>query len=247
MRAVVTTKSFIEKAQIVHGDKYDYHKVEYVNAKTKVVIICLEHGEFEQLPNNHLKYHCNKCGQATGALKEALTTDEFVEKARAVHGDKYNYTQVKYSKSKRKVTIVCTEHGEFKQTPSCHLQGKGCSKCRDAKLSTNPWSYSEWEKRGNLSSNFDSFKVYVIKCWDDNETFYKVGKTYVAVNTRFKNRTEMPYEWELINTYKGSALAMSKLEASIQEECKSYAYLPNISFGGKYECFSSMIGLETNE
>ncbi len=84
----------------------------------------------------------------------------------------------------------------------------------------------------------------VIKCWNDTEIFYKIGKTYVSVGTRFKNRKEMPYEWELIKTYEGSALAMSKLELNMQATCKDYSYTPKLTFGGKYECFSSVAVLE---
>jgi hypothetical protein len=245
MSKQVTTKSFIEKAQNVHGFKYDYSKTEYINAKTKVTIICPIHGEFKQLPNNHLKYNCNKCGNITAGLNGSLTTDKFVEKAKLVHGNKYNYSKVVYTKSKNKVVIICPKHGEFRQTPSDHLQSRGCPSCKLDKLSTNPWSYSDWEIRGNKSPNFDSFKVYIIKCWNDSETFYKIGKTYVSIGTRFKNRTEMPYEWELIKIHEGSAKAMSELEHSLQVKCKDYLYVPQLPFGGKYECFSSIKELDT--
>ena len=243
----VTTESFISKAKEVHGTRYNYEKVKYVNARTKVTIICPVHGEFEQLPNNHLKYHCNKCGNIATGANGTLKTNEFVEKAKSVHGDRYDYTNVQYSKSKERVIIICSEHGRFKQTPSDHLQGKGCSKCRDAKLSTNPWSYADWENRGKSSKNFDSFKVYIIKCWNDVETFYKIGKTYVPIEIRFKNNTEMPYKWELVQKYEGDALAMSKLEKKLQSEHKEYSYVPKLTFGGKYECFSSVVLLNSSQ
>lgn len=57
-----TQEEFIAKAREVHGDKYDYSKVEYINSKSKVCIICPEHGEFWQTPHNHLVgYDCIKC------------------------------------------------------------------------------------------------------------------------------------------------------------------------------------------
>ena len=60
----MTREEFIAKAREVHGDKYDYSKVEYVNNRTKVCIICPEDGEFFQLPGQHLKGHgCIKCGR----------------------------------------------------------------------------------------------------------------------------------------------------------------------------------------
>ena len=121
----LTTESFIKKAHLVHGDRYDYSKVNYVGAKTKVVIICKEHGEFEQEPTNHLMGSgCIKCA---GICKS--NTVDFITRAKLVHGDKYDYSKVNYSTTNEKVSIVCSTHGEFKQTPYGHLSGLGCKKC----------------------------------------------------------------------------------------------------------------------
>lgn len=122
----MNTQEFIEKAKRIHGDKYDYSKVEYVNATTKVCIICLEHGEFWQTPNSHLSGKgCLKC-----ATKQTIfTTEQFIEKAREVHGNKYDYSKVKYVSGNQEVCIICPEHGEFWQKPYNHLKGKGCQKC----------------------------------------------------------------------------------------------------------------------
>ena len=117
--------SFIEQAKRVHGDKYDYSKVEYVNSRTKICIICLEHGEFWQIPNSHLEGRgCPSCGNA-----KKLTIEEFIQKARVIHGDKYDYSKVEYVNSNTKVCIICPEHGEFWQRPSSHLTGRGCAVC----------------------------------------------------------------------------------------------------------------------
>ena len=59
--------------------------------------------------------------------------DKFVEKARAVHGDKYSYGQAEYENSAKKVCILCPEHGEFWQAPAEHLRGKGCPVCANSK------------------------------------------------------------------------------------------------------------------
>jgi len=121
----LTTEQFIEKAKAVHGDKYDYSLVDYKNAKTKVKIICSIHGVFEQIPYNHLQG--KKCFECNGSKK--TTTKQFIEKAKVIHGDKYDYRQVKYNNRHNKVKIVCPEHGPFEQTPGCHLNGNGCPKC----------------------------------------------------------------------------------------------------------------------
>ena len=125
MPGKLTTEEFVQKAKEVHGDKYDYSKVEYKNARTKVAIVCPIHGEFEQGPSMHLfGKGCPKCG---GSIK--LTTEAFIKKAREIHGDKYDYSKVEYKDSKTMVTIICPTHGEFRQIPATHLQGKGCLKC----------------------------------------------------------------------------------------------------------------------
>jgi superfamily II DNA or RNA helicase len=126
MAQKMTTEDFILKAREVHGDKYDYGKVEYKGTDTNVCIICPIHGEFLQTPYNHIKkgQGCPKCA---GVAKK--TADDFVEEARKVHGNKYDYSKVSYTNSKTKICIICPEHGEFWQTPYCHVKGNGCPKC----------------------------------------------------------------------------------------------------------------------
>ena len=125
-----TTEQFIEEARQVHGDKYDYSKVNYINNSTKVCIICPEHGEFWQRPNDHLSGQgCPACGKEKCADDSRLTSEQFIEKARKVHGDKYDYSKVEYINARTKVCIICPEHGEFWQKPNDHLSGQGCPFC----------------------------------------------------------------------------------------------------------------------
>lgn len=126
----MNTEQFIEKAKKVHEDKYDYSKVEYVNPKTKVCIICSEHGEFWQKPYNHLNGQgCSKCRYGMLSNKYKKTTEQFIEEAKKVHGDKYDYSKVNYNLCQDKVIIICPKHGEFKQRPLSHIQGQGCPHC----------------------------------------------------------------------------------------------------------------------
>ena len=119
-------KKFIRNSKKVHRNKYDYSKVDYVNAKTEVTIICPVHGSFKQKPEKHFnrKHGCPSCGGTKRA-----TTPEFIEKAKKVHGNKYEYMLVNYKGTYEKVQIVCHEHGVFKQTAKDHLNGCGCPKC----------------------------------------------------------------------------------------------------------------------
>ena len=126
----MNTKEFIEKAKSIHGDKYDYSKVEYINATTKVCIICPKHGEFWQTPNNHTHgTHPQNCPKCVGGVKSNI--DDFVKKAKEIHGDRYDYSKVEYKNNRTKVCIICPEHGEFWQAPDGHLSGCGCPKCAD--------------------------------------------------------------------------------------------------------------------
>lgn len=123
-------EQFILKARQVHGWKYDYSKVEYVDNYTKVCIICPEHGEFWQTPYNHLKgCGCKKCKCKITNVKKILTTNQFIEKAKQIHGNKYDYSKAQYVLSAVKTCIICPMHGDFLITPNNHLRGKGCPKC----------------------------------------------------------------------------------------------------------------------
>ena len=123
----LTTESFIERAREVHGSIYDYSKVKYVNNKTKVCIVCPEHGEFWQTPSRHL---CgDRCPMCFKSKKK--TTEQFITEAREIHGDKYDYSKVNYQGNKKKVEIICQKHGSFFMTPLYHLQWHGCQKCYD--------------------------------------------------------------------------------------------------------------------
>lgn len=114
-------KRFIE----VHGTKYDYSLVIYKNKRTKVKIICPIHGVFEQRPDKH--FSGSGCPFCAGNNKR--TIEEFIEKARATHGDKYDYSLVAYKNAKTKIIITCKKHGPFLQLPNTHLRGSGCPKC----------------------------------------------------------------------------------------------------------------------
>ena len=121
---------FIEKSKEIHCNKYDYSKVNYTGMYDKVCIICPEHGEFWQLPVNHMhgKQGCPKCAHSVSNEKD------FIEKSNEIHCNKYDYSKVIYSGTHTKVCITCPEHGEFWQTPHHHLKGCGCPSCKESKL-----------------------------------------------------------------------------------------------------------------
>ena len=157
-----TKEEFIEKARRIHGDKYDYSKVEYKNIDTKVCIICPEHGEFWQRPSVHIYDKCG-CPKCFGIYDGK----SFIEKARRIHGDKYDYSKVEYKKSNEKVCIICPEHGEFWQRPNDHLSGYGCYKCANHMYDNN-----EFIRRAKIVHN-DKY--------DYSKTRYKSKREKVCI------------------------------------------------------------------
>jgi hypothetical protein len=161
-------EKFIKKAREIHGDKYDYSKVEYVNSHTKVCIICPEHGEFWQEAGYHLNGEgCPTCAKIANDKKNTMTQEEFIRRAREIHGDKYDYSKVEYINSQTKVCIICPIHGEFWQLPTHHLMGHGCRKCGDERRGKNRIKSTEEFIRNAKKIHGDKYdysKVEYVSC-----------------------------------------------------------------------------------
>lgn len=124
---------FIGKAKRVHGNKYTYDNVAYVNSVTKVNITCPIHGDFEQTPAGHISGNgCPKCAEVSRKVTLLKTTKQFIVEAVAVHGDKYDYSQSVYTGSSFPIQVVCPYHGMFQVRAHVHLQGYGCPECAKA-------------------------------------------------------------------------------------------------------------------
>jgi hypothetical protein len=127
-----TLNKFIKEANEIHEYKYNYSKFEYINARTKSIIICHDHGEFEQTPDVHINHKCGckKCGFLNSADKQRGNKEEFIKEANEIHADKFDYSKFEYITCDTAGTIICPIHGSFKQTPYQHLKTKfGCIKC----------------------------------------------------------------------------------------------------------------------
>ena len=125
------TELFISKSREVHGNKYDYSKVEYIDSKTKVCIICPEHGEFWQAPAKHLYGRgCPKCANKKRKDAQTITYSDFLNKVKKVHNNKYYYPiNNDFDNMHSKIKVICPKHGEFMQLAYDHLAGHGCPKC----------------------------------------------------------------------------------------------------------------------
>lgn len=135
-------EKFIYDARKVHGYKYDYSQVTYVNNHTKVCIKCPKHGEFYQIPKNHIKGQgCPNCKRENLRITKSKSKEDFIIEANKIHNEKYDYSKTEYVNNHTKVCIICPNHGEFYQLPRVHLNGCGCPKCsRNQKFTKESFS-----------------------------------------------------------------------------------------------------------
>lgn len=144
--------SFIIRARQAHGNKYNYSKVNYINASKKIIIICPIHGDFEQIPRLHYSSNgCKKCANTYNSIIKTSNNEEFIQKAIKIHGDRYDYSNIEYIRAIKNINILCKIHGIFNQTPNSHLRGRGCPKCGGSvKLNTKIFIEKAIKKHGNI-------------------------------------------------------------------------------------------------
>lgn len=153
-------EEFIEKAILVHGYEYDYSRVDYKSAMTKVEIGCPKHGWFWQTPNGHLNGDgCKAC--ANEAL--FMTQEEWLVEAKKIHGEKYDYSLVEYVNSETKVKIICPIHGIFEQRAGSHIRGQGCPKCANNNTSKPEQELFDFVKELYPSTTSNNYKIITPK------------------------------------------------------------------------------------
>jgi len=180
-------------------------------------------------------------------IVSAINKNEyFINQAKEIHGNTYSYDLIDYKKGDTKIKIICKKHGVFTQKPNSHLNNNGCPKCGYEKTSeynkNNPQGYKDdlWFKASKKSKHFDSYKFYIIKCWNNIEFFYKVGRTFTTVEKRFKYKYQMPYNYFVMYIEEGDYDFICKIEKSLHKTSSKYKYLPKIPFHGRHECFSNI-------
>lgn len=171
-RDAIDTEKFIERSKIAHGEKYDYSLVDYKKSTLKVIIVCPTHGAFEQTPDHHMRgFGCRMCANNKIKLALSHTTFDFINDAITVHGDRYDYSLVRYTNSDSKVEIICKDHGIFKQTPAHHKKGDGCPKC-----------CNEWNGRRIGTREFVEKAISVHgEKYDYSATEYVKSSDYVSI------------------------------------------------------------------
>lgn len=229
-----TTVSWIAEAKAIHGEKYDYSQSEYRRRHAKIKIICPAHGVFEQVAKDHCAGDgCPACGRESQASALLRTTQQFIEKAQRAHGDRYDYSLVSYMAHNIAVKIICLQHGAFEQLPKLHLEGYNCQAC--GKERTAEAVHLDWitRVRGRACH------LYLVRLFDGDEDFYKVGVTVDSVQERFRSR--LPgYQYEVLALHTSTdAARIYSWEQSILETFAHLRYMPKNHFVGATECFSS--------
>lgn len=232
------TVAFIEKANIVHDNFYDYSKVEYISLKKKVSIVCPLHGVFYQTPEKHL-YAKTRCPACAG--RPIITTPVFVSRALKVHGERYNYVNSKYVNDSTKLEIICNVHGSFMQAPGHHINKKqGCPLCKhDAakeRGKNNIGGYSE----ATISSD-DIGWLYIARVDNDVDQFVKIGITKQPIKQRLRGIGGI-HGYDILAKCHGHLITMYHIEQMVLDvlKCVRYRVRPNNRAAkiGWTECFA---------
>jgi hypothetical protein len=199
----ITTETFINRANEIHGSKYDYSKSKYVDNHTKIKIICPEHGVFEKTYTNHItnKQGCPYCSNMSLAKANTLSKETVISRFKEIHGDKYDYSMVNYRGMNTKVKILSKEHGVFEQTPQNHLRGYGHKKdsnkifdydsfVQKAKsYHSDKYDYSEFEYTG-------MFNKSILICKKHNHNFEVTPNNHI--HSKFGGKMPIRFEESII-------------------------------------------------
>ena len=249
-RSKYDTSWFIKKAKEIHGDKYDYSKVEYDGYHNRVCIICPEHGEFWQLVGDHIhnKSGCPKCMAKESSERNKLPFEHFLKKAKEVHGDKYQYDESTYVDTRTKFRIICPEHGEFWQFPTNHYRGVGCPICKAPKCETKIrlflkentneefvyQYYSSWLKGQSLDFFFPKYNFGIE--YDGEQHFMPVNFTghmsKEQMNENLKKAQERDKRKDKKCAANGVKLFRIKYDEDIEESLTKILNLYNIEILG---------------
>jgi len=216
------TAYFLERARAAHGDYYDYSLVEYVKGRKSVEIVCPVHGVFKQEATGHMMGRgCEKCGRDSTTEKQRSNLEDFVEKAVVVHGDKYGYSEAKYTNATTHLSINCKACGStFWQTPNNHLRGRSCPSCSKSGF------------RQDLPGVF-----YILQ----SDDYVKVGITNLTAQSRAADINKTTTQrFKVVKEYSGSGRECNTCETTMLRWLRGEYKSPSTRFDGWSECFSGV-------
>jgi len=232
---------------------YTFDKVAYKGCGEKLTITCPIHGDFDTLIGNFEAGKGHPKGRGEKISKNSsIGYCQYIDKIKKIHNNKYEYqsNDEKYKNSRSIINVYCQIHEWFKIRAIDHHNGNGCQKCGrisvQSKNKENPtgWTYNNWIDAANRSSRFDSYKVYFIECWDNetNETFFKIGRTFLSLKNRFVGKHNLPYAFNILYCIElPDPRRICELEKEYKDKHREFKYIPQKHFGGKNECFTKLI------
>lgn len=219
-----------------HNRKFPNNKIKTVWKKGEYIYFITEFGL--------CKKQRGTFGKTSYNIRSAVDKNSFIiNQFKQIHGNKYIYDEVVFVRENLKVKIICPKHGSFEQSPNKHLNKRGCEKCareitnKHQRENATGWSLKSWRKQATKSKKFDSFKLYILRCWRDEEEFYKIGRTFKTIKSRFDCIKNMPYNYEVVKIFIDNAENIYNLEIELKKINKEYKYTPKIKFGGMQECY----------
>lgn len=234
------------KLSKIHNNYFTYDNFNFKSVRDLITITCPIHGDFELLYTNHLQGKgCIICSLKKVSERFAASQEHFIDKSQLVHGNRYDYSLVKYDRTFLKVTIKCSLHGNFEQIAAVHLRGGGCPKCGDNSATEKKLknSIAGWD-RSSYCGNYKESIIYLLKIIVKNQIFYKIGMT---VNIEYRcnqlslNISKVYKALVKINVLyfkKMSSWDTYDLEKELHKEFKDKRVKLNRKFNGYTECFN---------
>lgn len=216
--------AFVVKATAVHGSKYGYSRVVYIDTKTKVGILCPFDGLFQQTPEKHMAGQgCPKCK----ASKPKFTLEEFIAKSRSIHGDLYDYSNSIYLGSKAAVEIICVDHGSFWQVVEYHWDGNGCPQCGIIKRSAS--------QRMNTVGFVHKAKEIHGDKYDYTATVYRTYRGKVHITCLQHGPFSVAAEHHLLAQIGCPACGKLSRSDTQRKELDQYIHGANVTHGDRYD------------
>lgn len=241
-----SNKEMFKEAGIsIYGDVTDYSKVGDINKNTKVELRCKKHDhEYTISVTGHLGgQKCPKCAMENYSLIRTKTTERFIEESIEVYNDLHDYSDTVYEGCRKQVEIRCKKHDHvFKTLPNNYLKGFDCPICRAESSRYSGKHHHTREGYVYLAKGRTTY-LYLIKCSNNKETFYKIGKTFRSMDKRY-TKTNMPYDYEVITIHEGEAGFIFDLEESMHKKYKKHKHTTDIVFPGYSECYKLSLPIE---
>lgn len=227
-----TEEEFIGSLVKIHGYPLPFEMVSEYKGNKDDIYIKDKYGLCKTKPYNLQRG--NYVSLRSAVDKTSYMVQKFIEK----HDGKYTYDRYVYNGNREIGIITCKEHGDFEQMTDVHLMGSGCMQCaKDNKVSgfgRNDFIEICKDRPATL---------YIIKCHNSYESFMKVGITSSTVGKRFKDKTAMPYNYDILYTSVNDPATIWDMELAVKRQFKSFLYKPCTYFKGETECLSEDIPL----